>query len=204
MGRKSKANLRKPEILEHFYQVLNSEGFENVSIAKVAQHMDVNPSLLIHYFHTKEAMVVEFVDYLLHRYETALVQELQSQEQPQQRLEIVLNLLFGPKWTSLTDPSAFYACYYLALRNAQVLERFQTMYLHFKQYLLKEIHVWQTHQLLKPNLDPDLLADYLIAQFEGLLYYGHIQQNPQQFAQQAQFIQTIIRNSFFCPINPES
>ena len=62
MGRKSKADVRKKEILEHFYIVLKQEGFENASIAKIANLMDVNPSLLIHYFKTKEEMVFAFVE----------------------------------------------------------------------------------------------------------------------------------------------
>ena len=69
MGRKSKADVRKKEILEHFYIILRDEGFENASIAKIANIMDVNPSLLIHYFKTKEEMVVAFVSFLLGRYE---------------------------------------------------------------------------------------------------------------------------------------
>ena len=58
MGRKSKAAVRKREILEHFYNILKEEGLEKASIAKVAKRMAVNPSLLIHYFKTKEAMTV--------------------------------------------------------------------------------------------------------------------------------------------------
>ncbi|MEZ4851774.1 MAG: TetR/AcrR family transcriptional regulator [Bacteroidia bacterium] len=53
MGRKSKAKIRRQEILSHFYEVIIEEGFEGASIGKIAKRMEVNPSLLIHYFSTK-------------------------------------------------------------------------------------------------------------------------------------------------------
>ena len=77
MGRKSKAEERKLEILQHFYEVIKEEGFENASIAKIAKSMEVNPSLLIHYFNTKEDMILELVDFLLNRYESMFLQQIQ-------------------------------------------------------------------------------------------------------------------------------
>jgi len=56
MPRKNKANIRKREILEHFYEVLSNEGLEGASIAKIAKHMGVHPSLLMHYFKTKSVI----------------------------------------------------------------------------------------------------------------------------------------------------
>ena len=53
MRKNLKAEIRKPEILENYYQVLIEEGFEGVSIAKIAKRMNIHPSLIIHYFKTK-------------------------------------------------------------------------------------------------------------------------------------------------------
>ena len=56
MGHYQKAEIRKPEILENYYQVLLEEGFEGTSIGKIARRMDIHPSLIIHYFKNKENM----------------------------------------------------------------------------------------------------------------------------------------------------
>ena len=54
MRKNQKAEIRKPEILENYYQVLIEEGLEGTSIGKIAKRMDIHPSLIIHYFKTKE------------------------------------------------------------------------------------------------------------------------------------------------------
>ena len=90
MGRKSKAEERKKEILIHFYEVVKEDGFENASIAKIADRMDVNPSLLIHYFKTKEEMIVDLVDFLLNRYN--LDQHYEELETPTSKLRFTTYL----------------------------------------------------------------------------------------------------------------
>ena len=60
MRKNQNATLRKPEILESYYQILIQEGLEGASISKIAKHMDIHPSLIIHYFKNKE----ELFDYL--------------------------------------------------------------------------------------------------------------------------------------------
>ena len=95
MGRKSKADERKREILVHFYEVVKEEGFENASIAKIADRMEVNPSLLIHYFKTKEEMVVDLVDFLLDRYNLdEQAEKLSHVKDIKKRFEFVLHMFF--------------------------------------------------------------------------------------------------------------
>ena len=64
-----KADIRKPEILENFYHVLIEEGFEGASINKIARRMNIHPSLIIHYFKTKENLTIALADYLIEKYE---------------------------------------------------------------------------------------------------------------------------------------
>ena len=56
MGRKSLKKERQSEIIEAFYKVAQKEGLENVSLAKVATEMDVNTSLVLHYFKSKDEL----------------------------------------------------------------------------------------------------------------------------------------------------
>ena len=64
-----KAEIRKPEILDNFYHVLLEEGFEGASFGKIAKRMNIHPSLIIHYFKTKENLTTELVDLLIEKYE---------------------------------------------------------------------------------------------------------------------------------------
>ena len=73
--KKDKAEIRKKEILEHFQQVLSEEGIEGASIGKIANKMGIHPSLIIHYFKTKEEMTVALAEFILEKYETTFAKK---------------------------------------------------------------------------------------------------------------------------------
>ena len=59
MRKNKNADHRKPEILESYYQVMIQKGIEGTSISKIAERLDIHPSLIIHYFKNKENMKLE-------------------------------------------------------------------------------------------------------------------------------------------------
>jgi AcrR family transcriptional regulator len=65
MGRKSLKEIRRKEIISAFYNVSIKEGLENSSISKVAKEMDINPSLVMHYFNTKEDLNFGLINFIL-------------------------------------------------------------------------------------------------------------------------------------------
>lgn len=169
MGRKPKTEIRKREILEHFYQVLIEEGLQGASIAKIAKHMDVHPSLLIHYFSTKDEMVVELVDFILEKYEQASTPRFAGIKDPKERLRAALDMLFGIGWSEEIDQSAYYACYYLSLNNKRVKESFDRLYTAFKNILAEEIKMCIEAGAIK-KIDPEKAAYMIIAMMEGLIF----------------------------------
>lgn len=194
MGRKSKADVRKKEILEHFYIILKEEGFENASIAKIAKIMDVNPSLLIHYFKTKEEMVVAFVEFLLGRYEETFKEQMISASSPEERFNNVLNVMFSEDWLYFSDQTVFYACYYLSSRHPRIKERFQTMYNHFKELLIPQAESWMEAGVIKKE-NPENVADLLIVMNEGLTYFDKLMDNKEGFTRRAAYLKNIIINT---------
>jgi len=191
MGRKSKAEVRKKEILEHFYIVLRDEGFENASIAKIADLMGVNPSLLIHYFKTKEEIVVAFVGFLLERYEDTFGELMLKAKTPEERFYGVLDTLFSEEWLTFSDQTVFYACYYLSTRNDRIKERFQGMYFRFKEFLIPQIEEWMELGIIKKE-DPQNIADYLIIMNEGLTYYDKLMSEPEGFKRRAKYLKKVV------------
>ncbi|WMX17374.1 TetR/AcrR family transcriptional regulator [Aureispira sp. CCB-E] len=191
MGRKSKADVRKKEILEHFYIILKDEGFENASIAKIANLMDVNPSLLIHYFKTKDEMVVAFVKFLLGRYEETFKEKMFNSEDPQERFSNTLDIMFSEDWLNFSDQTVFYACYYLSSRNIRIKELFQEMYNKFKQLLIPEAVSWIEAGIVK-DIEPENVADYLIIVNEGLTYFDKLMSDPEGFKRRAKFLKEAV------------
>lgn len=197
MGRKSKAEVRKKEILENFYAILKEEGFENASIAKIANRMEVNPSLLIHYFKTKEEMIVAFVEKLLEQHEKRFKEKVAIADSPRNKLKKVLDILFSEEWLNFSDPTVFYACYYLSSRNERVRERFREMYVSFREILIPQAHAWIEAKVIKEQ-NPEAIADYIIIMNEGLLYYDKLMSDPDGFSRRAGYLKEAVMKTLTC------
>jgi hypothetical protein len=63
-----------------FYQIAKKEGLENVSIAKLAKHLDMQPTLILHYFNTKEALTMGLVDYIIAKYRKIYIPKVNNKK----------------------------------------------------------------------------------------------------------------------------
>jgi AcrR family transcriptional regulator len=88
----------------------------------------VPPSLLIHYFGTKEQMTIELVDYLLEVFRETYGDKLASIADPLERLHAILDEFFSPEHHELLDDRAFYACCFLSLTHPKVRHAYATHY----------------------------------------------------------------------------
>lgn len=172
MGRKSKVAERRKEILEHFYMVIIEEGFERASIARIAKRMQVNPSLLIHYFSTKEEMIKGLIDSILTHYQQQFLPALESTTDPKARFQLVLKSLTNTLRKE-TDDAVYYSCYALLFRDPEIKSRFKEVY--------KQIGSILTAELIRANeagvievKDPKVAAYVLIWMAEGMSFYGNI------------------------------
>jgi AcrR family transcriptional regulator len=125
--REERRRLRRRAILGGYYQVLLDEGLEGASIAKIAKQVAVQPSLIIHYFGTKEQLTIELVDYLLEVYYEEYGARLAAIEDPSERLLAILDTLFSVQYQQLLDDRVFYACFYISLRHPTVRQAFATL-----------------------------------------------------------------------------
>ena len=80
MGRKSLKGPRQKEIIKAFYKVAKKEGLENASIAKTAELININPSLVVHYFKSKDYLVYGLIEYILDKY--LLIYKVPAEESP--------------------------------------------------------------------------------------------------------------------------
>ncbi len=70
MRKNKSAVLRKLDILESYYQILVQKGLEGASIGRIAENIDIHPSLIIHYFKNKQNMKLELVNLLMEKYKS--------------------------------------------------------------------------------------------------------------------------------------
>ena len=115
-------------MLAAYYEVLLEQGLTGASVAKVAARAGAPPSLLIHYFGTKEQMTIELVDYLLDRYHETYGERLESISDPLERLHAIVDLLFSVEYHQVLDDRAFYALFYVSLTHPTVRRAFARVY----------------------------------------------------------------------------
>ena len=143
MGRKSISHIRKPEILKHTYKVVEEEGFKGMTIGKIAKRMGVNSGLLIHYFKSKEGLIMEMVEFL---YESSMNQyskELETSTTAKERLVALLDILFDTSGTRPQRDAVFWSCYAMGFRDEKIRERIQGMMLKFIEFGIEEIAGWE-------------------------------------------------------------
>jgi AcrR family transcriptional regulator len=177
MGRKSKAKVRKQEILSHFYEVVIEEGFEGASIAKIARRMKVNPSLLIHYFETKEAMVLGLIDYLVDTYSATLFPDLSAVDSATERWEDLLDIVAKVRWERIMNHGVFYSCYALSLRVPEVQMRFHSLYQHILATLETEIRHADAAGVIQIR-HPREAAEFLLSCMEGANFIQQLKSPP--------------------------
>lgn len=163
------AEQRKPAILMAFYHVIENEGFENASVAKVAKKAGVHPSLVIHYFGTKERMVLALVDDVLQTY-SDLFRKLPKTGEPLHRLDHLLRLIWSREWHEAASFSVVFSFLALSQRDDAVMKRVQNLYGKYRDYLVEQVSFFSESGIIRVD-DVDAAVEALISLSEGSHYF---------------------------------
>lgn len=180
MRKNLKAEIRKPQILENFYQVIIQEGIEGASIGKIAKRMNIHPSLIIHYFKTKENMTLELVDLLIEKYEAPEFLQFDHIENMDQRFHALMDTIFSFEWSRTIDPGIHFCFYYLSFRHPEIKKRFKRMIQRFRNYLIRELEQFIKCGIIKTK-DAKTAADIIVTLMEGLEFHAHFLSEGQPF-----------------------
>lgn len=169
MGRKSLKPIRQKGIIKAFYKVARKEGLENASIAKVATVLNVNPSLVMHYFKTKQDMVHGLVEYILERYRLIYVSENGSSD-PSDRLRKIIRNLFSRQWSRLFDDGVFYSSFSLIFRDHTLKVLYKELHDHLRQMLRDALKEARDNDVIEID-DVEKTSDLVFIFVEGAYYY---------------------------------
>ena len=169
MGRKSLKPLRQKAIIKAFYKVARKEGLENASIAKVAAVLEVNPSLVIHYFSSKQDLIHGLIEYILERYRLLYNPEVDTNN-PRMRLIKIIRNLFSRKWNKLFDDGVFYSSFALIFRDRTVKEHYKNLHDHLRTLLKEALSEAKAHGVINVD-DVERTADLIFIFVEGAYYY---------------------------------
>ncbi len=180
MGRKSLKDSRQKEIIEAFYRLAKKEGLENASIAKTAALININPSLVIHYFQTKEHLVYALTEYILDKYLLIFKVPARLSGNAKKSLLAVIDNIFSNKWNTLFDDSVSYSCYSLTFRDKTIKERYKRL-LDTLRLNLKELILACKAEGTLSVKDPALVADIIFVLVDGAYYYLSLVANKKEY-----------------------
>lgn len=174
---------RKREIIEGFYQLSKENGIENTSIAKIGKHLGMPPSLIMHYFPTRDILISNLISFILKRLlqiYTPIIKELRVQNYTDPHTFV--ERMFSRDWNLLIDDGVFYSCFSLIFRNDTIKREYRK--LHFKlRENLKEI-LDQDEKLNKK--DTTLLAEQIFVVVEGAYYYLSMIDDQEEYEQKVE------------------
>lgn len=182
MGRKSIKASRQKEIIEAFYKVAKKEGLENASIAKTAASIDINPSLVIHYFNTKEYLVYGLIEYILDKYLLIFKTPAKIKDHPQQKLLYIIDNIFSHKWNTLLDDSVSYSCYSLVFRDKALKEKYKLLLDTLRNNLKEIIEECNAKGILTVK-NPAMTADIIFVIVDGAYYYLSLVKDKKEYNQ---------------------
>jgi len=185
MRKNQSAELRKPEILESYYQVLIEEGLEGASIGKIADRLNIHPSLIIHYFKTKERMKLALVDLLVEKYNAPEFLSLAHIQNDEERFHALMDTLFSFEWSRTVDPGVHFGFYYLSFRSEAIQERFKEMFKALREHLKEEMAYFSSKGVITVH-DPEKAADIIVTLMEGLEFHSQFLSTGKPFQAFAQ------------------
>ncbi len=172
MGRKSKADERRPEILKSAYEVVSREGLENTTLAKIAEHMGVATSLLTHYFKSKDDIIESLADYMVEIYDESVMLDYNKITDSRKRIEAILDARLWEFSRQVVEDRVWYDVYNLSLRNKRINKCFEDLYNRDTSAVKREMDI-----ILKDSgidADPEAVSAAVIMMSEGISYYYSI------------------------------
>ncbi|EIJ40393.1 TetR family transcriptional regulator [Galbibacter orientalis] len=170
MGRKNMSDQRRKEIIKSFYSVAKKIGLENASIAKVGDEMGISNGLIMHYFKTKDDLLIGLNEYILERHLNMVSSKESGVINSKEELHNFITTLFSRKWNRYFDDGVFYSCYALVYRKPAFNASFKR-YLELLHEVLKDKLIEaHTNGVIKNN-NIDEVTEVIFALIDGGYYY---------------------------------
>jgi len=147
--------------------------------------MDINPSLIMHYFKTKEDLTYALIDYILERY--LLIYSIENKEQiVLSDLQKTIEMLFSKKWNLLFDDGLFYTFYALAFREKTIKEKYKTILDSLRMALAVMIEQCHKGDLINVA-DPQIAADLIFVLVDGAYFYLSLESDKKVYNERLEY-----------------
>jgi AcrR family transcriptional regulator len=171
---RQKAETQKPRIIRSFYETILEQGFEGASIAKVAKRLDIQSTLIIHYFGNKENMTLALVDFVVEEYSKIFkkIRNQRKESDPEQRMLSLFRTIWSKPYYEKIDIAASLSVISVSFRNHRVQKKIEWLYQQFKTLLVQEMEVFFDQKGIETP-DVERAANVLLSMVEGSRHFRH-------------------------------
>jgi AcrR family transcriptional regulator len=168
------AEIQKPRIIRSFYETILEQGFEGASIAKIAKRMDIQSTLIIHYFGNKENMTLALVDFVVEEYSKIFkkIRNQRKESDPEERMLSFFKTIWSKPYYEKIDIAASLSVISVSFRNHRVRKKIQWLYQQFKILLIQELEVFFDRKRIETQ-DVERTANVLLSMVEGSRHFRH-------------------------------
>lgn len=169
MGRKSKADQRRIQIIQAFYQCVVDQGLAGASIRKIAETAGVQPSTLHHYFKSREKIIEEAVEY----YTDGIFQGFRAQMAARadgigrDRLDQEIGFIFSSGMINEDHTGFFLECLVAARHNQRIKQTIAHLFSRFRSAIGDHLEQLPGFNTLGVS-QKALLASTIVAIHEGI------------------------------------
>ena len=174
------AALRKPEILEGYYDVLIEEGLEGTSISKIAKRLDIHSSLIFHYFQNKDNLTFELIELMIDKFKSVHLLEFEHIKDDEERFAALIDTIFSFQWSRTVDPGIHFGFYYQSFRDERTLERLKKMFFWLKGFLQDQLSDFNSKGIIQVQ-DEEKAAEFIVTLMEGLEFHAQFLSDGQPF-----------------------
>ncbi len=172
MGRKSKADQRRIEIIQAFSQCVIDQGAAGASVRKIADAAGVKPSTLHHYFKNREEIIEEAVVYFTDRIfedfreqvaTMGVVTGLTGTDRMNQGMEFI----FSKGMINEDHTGFFLECLVVARHNPRIRATIADLFRRFRGAIVDQLEQIEGVERLETP-QKALLASTIVAIHEGI------------------------------------
>jgi len=139
MGRKSRADQRRAQIIQAFFQCVADQGIARASVRNIAEKAGVQPSTLHHYFKNKdeiiEQAVVEFTDSIFDRFKDRMA-GLGRNPRASDRVDLGMAFIFSSGMINEAHTGFFLECCAAARHNPRIKATLALLFSRFREAVI--------------------------------------------------------------------
>ena len=195
MGRKSKSDERRPEILKFAYHAARKHGITGLTLSRIASGMDVAPSLLSHYFRTKQDIILGLIDWMVARYDETLLLDFEAIPSPADRLAALLDARLWEFTRTVIDDRVWFDAFALAHRDEAVMAKFRALYERDLEAVIGSLaDRHRDHPEFRRQIHS--LAGAIIAASEGMNFFARVNPDEEMLEDTAKNMKRMIMDQF--------